>query len=101
MRDPEPSLLQGFLWCVSDSEAIRAQTSQWKRNLLVFLSIICLAISGLPYLVDWTGYPSTGPQWLIPAFFLPLGAIGLYASKFGSDRFVESLLGVPKLDGET
>jgi len=98
MRDPEPSLLQGFLWCVSDSEAIRAQTNQWKRKLLVFLSIICLAISGLPYLVDWIGYPSTGPGWLVTLLFSLLGFVGLFASRFGNDRFVESLLGVPKLD---
>lgn len=100
MTDPEPSLLQGFLWCLSDSEAIRVQTSRWKRKLLAFLSMICLGISGLPYLFDWLEIASTGPKWLVPALFLPPGIVGLYASKFGNDRFVESLLGVPKLKQE-
>lgn len=101
MTDIEPSLLQGFLWCISDSEAIRAQTGQWKRKLLVFLSVICLGISGLPYFVDWIGYPSTGPGWLFTALFSLLGVLGLFASIFGNDRFVESMLGVPKLNRET
>ena len=69
MTDPEPSLLQGFLWCISDSEAIRLQTSRWKRKLLVFLSMICLGISGVPYLFDWLEIASTGPKWLVPALF--------------------------------
>jgi hypothetical protein len=30
--------------------------------------------------------------------FFALGVVGLYASKFGSDRFVEWLLVVPKFD---
>ena len=101
MKDPEPSLLRGFRWCISDSEAIRVQSSRWKRKLLAFLSAICLAFSSLPYLVDWIGYPSTGPGWLFTLLTGTLGLIGFIVTTFGSDRFVESMLGVPKLDRET
>ncbi len=44
------------------------------------------------------GYGSAWQSWILAALFVPLGLIGLYASKFGDDRFVESLLVVPKLD---
>ena len=92
MKDLEPSLLQGFLLCVWDPETVRGQTSRWKRNLLVFLSGLCLEIFAVPYLSAWMGYESSGLTWLVTSFFLPLGLVGLYASKFGTDRFVESLL---------
>ena len=92
MKDLEPSVLRGFLWCLWNAEAVRLQTSQWKRNLLVFLSGVCLEISAIPYLAGWIGYESTGPAWLVTLVFLPLGLVGLYASKFGKDRFVEWLL---------
>jgi hypothetical protein len=98
MKDLEPSVLEGFLLCIWDSDAIRLQTSAWKRNLLVFLSGVCLEISALPYLADWMGYESVGPAWLLTLVFLPLGLVGLYASKFGNDRFVEWLLIMPKLN---
>jgi hypothetical protein len=35
---------------------------------------------------------------LLPLIFLPLGAVGIYASKFGDERLVERLLVLPKLD---
>jgi len=50
MKHLEPSLVEGFFLCLWDSEAIRLQRSQWKRNLLVFLSGVCVEISALPYL---------------------------------------------------
>ncbi len=90
-------LLQGFFLCLWDSEAIRLQTSQWKRNLLVFVSGVSLEISALPYLAQWMGYESTFPAWLLTWIFLPLGLFGIYASKFGNDRLVELLLVMPKV----
>ncbi len=90
-------LLQGFFLCLWDSEAIRLQTSQWKRNLLVFVSGVSLEISALPYLARWMGYESTLPAWLLTWIFLPLGLFGIYASKFGNDRLVELLLVMPKV----
>ena len=95
MKDLEPSVLRGFLWCLWDADAVRLQTSQWKRNLLVFLSGVCLEISAIPYLAAWMGYDATGPAWLVTLFFLPLGLFGLYASRFAKDRLVEWLLIMP------
>jgi hypothetical protein len=88
----EPSLLKGFLLCICDSESVRLQTSRWKRNLLLFLSGVCLEVSAVPYLVGWIGFEATGPAWLLTALFFPLGVVGFYASKFGNDRLVEWLL---------
>ncbi|HEU4340118.1 MAG TPA: hypothetical protein VFU31_00960 [Candidatus Binatia bacterium] len=98
MKDSEPSLLEGFLLCLWDSQAVRLQTSRWKRSLLVFSSGVCLEIAALPYVISWLGYHFTWPAWLLTLLFLPLGAIGIYASKFGTDRLVESLLVIPKFD---
>jgi hypothetical protein len=98
MKNLEPSLLKGIFLCLWDSEAIRLQSSRWKRSLLVFTSGVCLEIAALPHLTRWIGYDSTVPTWLLTWFFLPLGLVGIYASKFGNDRFVEWLLVVPKLD---
>ena len=98
MKRREPSLLQGFLLCLWDSEAVCLQTSRWKRSLLVFTSGVCLELAALPYAAGWLGYESKGPVWLLTLFFFPLGLIGLYASKFGGDRLVERLLVIPKLD---
>ncbi|MPZ76720.1 MAG: hypothetical protein GEU77_09345 [Deltaproteobacteria bacterium] len=98
MKDLEPGLLQGFFLCLRDSEAIRLQSSEWKRNLLIFSSGVCLEIAALPYLAAWMGYDSTWHAWLLTGLFLPLGLFGAYASKFGGDRLVEWLLIVPKLD---
>jgi hypothetical protein len=98
MSKAEPGLLRGILLCLSDSDAVRLQTSRWKRNLLVFTSGVCIEIASLPYASNWLGYQLTWPTWLLTFFFLPLGLVGLYASKFGSDRFVEWLLVVPKFD---
>ena len=98
MKDLEPGLLQGFFLCLRDSEAIRLQSSKWKRNLLIFSSGVCLEIAALPYLAAWMGYDSTWHAWLLTGLFLPLGLFGAYASKFGGDRLVEWLLIVPKLD---
>ena len=94
-------LLQGFFLCLWDSDAIRLQTSQWKRKLLVFVSGLSLEISALPYLAGWMGYESTWPAWLLTWIFLPLGLLGIYASKFGNDLLVESLLVMPKLSRKT
>ena len=98
MKHHELGLLRGFLLCLRDSEAVRLQTSRWKRSLLVFSSGVCLEIATLPFLAGWLGYGPSWQSWLMAALFLPLGLLGLYASKFGDDRFVESLLVVPKLD---
>jgi hypothetical protein len=100
MRSREPSLLKGFVLCIWDSEAVRLQTSRWKRNLLVFLSGICLEVSVVPYLAGWMGFDAAGPVWLVTALFFPLGVVGFYASKFGNDRFVEWLLIMSGLDRE-
>jgi hypothetical protein len=88
----EPSLLKGFLLCIWDSDAVRLQTSQWKRSLLFFLSGVCLEISAAPYLAGWMGFEPTVPTGLLTITFLPLGLVGCYASKFGTDRLVEWLL---------
>ena len=95
MKNRELGLIEGFLLCLRDSEAVRLQPSQWKRNLLVFSSGVCLEIALLPFLV---GYQSAWQCWLLAALFMPLGLLGLYASKFGNDRFVERLLVITKLD---
>lgn len=94
-------LLQGFFLCLWDSDAIRLQTSEWKRKLLVFVSGLSLEIAALPYCAGWMGYESTLPAWLLTWIFLPLGLFGIYASKFGNDRLVESLLVMPRLGRKT
>lgn len=98
MKRVEPSLIAGFFLCLWDSEAIRRQTSRWKRSLLVFSSGVCLELAALPYVANWLGYEASWPAWLLPLIFLPLGVVGLYASRFGDDRLVERLLVVSKLD---
>jgi hypothetical protein len=98
LKDREIGLIQGFLLCLRDSRAVRLQTSRWKRSLLVFSSGVCLEIAALPFLVGLIGYETTWYGWLLTWLFLPLGLLGLYASKFGDDRLVESLLVIPKLD---
>jgi hypothetical protein len=98
MKHREIGLIQGFFLCLRDSEAVRLQTSRWKRSLLVFSSGVCLEIAALPFLAGLIGYQTTWHGWLLTCLFVPLGLLGLYASKFGDDRLVESLLVVPKLD---
>ena len=98
MKRREPSLLEGFILCLWDSEAVRLQTSRWKRSLLVFSSGVCLELAALPYVAGLLGYELNGPAWLLTLVFFPLGLVGLYASKFGNDRFVEWLLVMPKLE---
>jgi hypothetical protein len=90
-------LLAGYLLCIWDAEAVRRQTSQWKRNLLLFMSGVCLEIAAMPYLAAWLRYEAAWPSWILTLVFLPFGVIGLYANKFGNDRFVEFLLVMPKL----
>jgi hypothetical protein len=99
--DFEPSLLEGWLLCLWDSEAVRSQTGRWKRKLLFFLSGVCVEIAALPYLSRWIGYDASWPMWLLTVAFLPLGMMGFYASKLGSDRLVEFLLLAPKLGRKT
>jgi hypothetical protein len=98
LKHRELGLIRGFLLCLRDSKAVRLQTSRWKRSLLVFSSGVCLEIATLPFLAGWLGYEPSWQSWLLAGLFLPLGVLGLYASKFGDDRFVESLLVIPKLD---
>jgi hypothetical protein len=98
MNNPEPGLLRGFLWCLRDSERVRCQSSRWKRSLLVFSSGICIEVAVLPLLALCLGWHVSWHAWLLTVVFAPLGFFGLYASKFGDDRLVESLLVVPKLD---
>ena len=98
MKHRELSLMQGFLLCLRDSEAVRLQSSRWKRSLLVFSSGICLEIGALAFLTGLIGYEMSWQRWLLTGLFVPLGLVGLYASKFGDDRLVERLLVIPKLD---
>jgi hypothetical protein len=98
LNEREIGLIEGFLLCLCDSGAVRMQTSQWKRELLVFSSGVCLELAALPLVVDLIGWQSPWFTWLLTLFFGPLGLLGLYASKFGNDRLVESLLVIPKLD---
>ena len=98
MKHRELGLIQGFLLCLWDSEAVRLQTSQWKRSLLVFSSGVCLEIATLPLLGGLFGYETPWHLWLLTWLFAPLGLVGFYASKYGYDRLVEWLLVVPKLD---
>jgi hypothetical protein len=98
MNRREPSLIHGFLLCLRNSEAVRRQTSRWKRSLLVFSSGVCLEIAALPLLAQLFGYEIAWHAWLLTAVFVPLGLLGLYASKFGDDRLVERLLVIPQLD---
>ncbi len=92
MRESEPGLLEGFMLCLWDSQAVLTQTSKWKRNLCLFSSGICLEIAVLPVLAQWLGYDLSWFLWTVTSFFFPLGLLGIYASKFGSDRLVERLL---------
>jgi hypothetical protein len=98
MKYSEPGLLEGFVLCLWDSEFIRTQTSKWKRKLLVFSSGVCLEIAGAPLVGASLGYDFTWLFWLVSFLFLPMGLLGIYASKFGTDRLVERLLVVPQLD---
>ena len=98
MKHRELGLIKGFLLCLRDSEAVRLQTSRWKRSLLVFSSGVCLEIAALPFLAGLMGLEMSWQGWLLSWLFVPLGLVGLYASKFGDDRLVEWLLVIPKLD---
>jgi hypothetical protein len=98
MHRRELGLIQGFFLCLRDSEAVRLQSSRWKRSLLVFSSGVCLEIAALPIFAVLTGHDMSWQGWLLSWLFVPLGIVGLYASKFGDDRLVEWLLVVPKLD---
>ena len=98
MKHRELGLIQGFLLCLWDSEAVRRQTSRWKRSLLVFSSGVCLEIALLPFLGALIGYQTSWYLWLLTSLFAPLGLVGLYASKYCHDRWVERLLVIPKLD---
>jgi hypothetical protein len=98
LKHRELGLIQGFLLCLWDSEAVRLQTSQWKRSLLVFSSGVCLEIATLPFLGGLFGYETSWYLWLLTWLFGPLGLVGLYASRYGHDRLVEWLLVMPKLD---
>ena len=98
MSEREPSLLQGFLLCLWDSEAVRGQTSRWKRSLLVFSSGVCLELAAVPLAMRWLGFDVGPLAWLLTFCFLPLALVGLYASSFGGDRLVERLLVVSQLD---
>ncbi|MGH7827256.1 MAG: hypothetical protein ACREQ7_19025 [Candidatus Binatia bacterium] len=100
MEHREPSLVKGFLLCIWDSDAVRLQTSHWKRSLLIFISGVCLEVSAVPYLAAWMGYEVTSPLWFFTALFFPLSGVGFYASKFGDDRLVEWLLVMPDHDHE-
>jgi hypothetical protein len=98
MNISEPGLIRGFLLCLRDSEAVKVQSSRWKRNLLQCSSGVCLEIAAAPCLAELLGYSIAWPGWLVGALFAPLGLLGLYASRFGNDRLVEWLLVIPKLD---
>jgi hypothetical protein len=98
MERRELGLIEGFLLCLRDSQAVRLQTSRWKRSLLVFSSGICLEIAALAPLAALLSYDVAWQAWILSALFVPLGLLGLYASKFGDDRLVERLLVVPKFD---
>jgi hypothetical protein len=95
LKQREPGLIEGFLLCLRDSDAVRLQSSRWKRRMLVFSSGVCLEIALLPLMI---GSESTWHVWALFALFVPLGLTGLLASRFGDDRLVERLLVVPKLD---
>src|SRR5882724_2634916 len=96
LKHRELGLIQGFLLCLRDSEALRLQTSRWKRSLLIFSSGVCLEIAALPFAAGLMGYATSWYFWLLTWLFVPLGLLGLYASRFGGDRLVEWLLVIPK-----
>jgi hypothetical protein len=97
LKEREIGLIEGFLLCLLDSQAVRLQTSRWKRSLLVFSSGVCLEIAALPFLAGLLGYETIWHAWFLTCLFAPLGLLGLYASKFGNDRLVESLIVFPKI----
>ncbi len=98
LKHRELGLIQGFLLCLRDSEALRLQTSRWKRSLLIFSSGVCLEIAALPFAAGLMGDATSWYFWLLTWLFVPLGLLGLYASRFDGDRLVEWLLVIPKLD---
>ena len=98
LKHRELGLILGFLMCLRDSQTVRLQPSRWKRSLLLFSSGVCLEIAVLPFISGWLGYGTSWQLWLLTCPFGPLGLLGLYASKYGTDRLVERLLVIPKLD---
>ena len=66
----------------------------------MFSSGVCVDLAALPLLAVLMGWQFPWFLWFLTGFFGPLGLLGLYASKFGDDRLVESLLVLPKLDLE-
>jgi hypothetical protein len=94
----EIGLIRGFLLCLFDAEAVRLQSSRWKRSLLVFSSGICLEIAMLPFFGAMFDYEMSWLRWLLTGLFLPLGMLGFYASKYGDDRLVECLLILPSFE---
>src|ERR1041384_2237130 len=75
MEDFEPSLIEGYLLCLCNAEAIRSQSSQWKRKLLFFMSGVAVEIAAVPFLSSLLGYDFSWAAWLLTAVFLPLGAL--------------------------
>jgi len=98
VKQRELGLIEGFLMCLWDSETVRAQSTRWKRSLLLFSSGVCLEIALLAPFGAWMGYEMIWHSWLLTGCFAPLGLLGLYASKFGNERLVDWLLILPKLD---
>src|SRR5947208_16395559 len=98
VKHRELGLIQGFLLCLWDAEAVRRQTSRWKRSLLVFSSGVCLEIALVPFLGALIGYQTSWYLWLLTSLFAPLGLGGVYSSKYGHHRLVQRLVVIPKRD---
>src|SRR5581483_5154922 len=46
LEERELGLIEGFLLCLWDADAVRAQSARWKRSLLLFSSALALRLSG-------------------------------------------------------
>lgn len=98
LEERELGLIEGFLLCLWDADAVRAQSARWKRSLLLFSSGVALEIALLAPVGGWLNCQMTWQVRLLTGIFAPLGLLGLYASKFGDDRLVDWLLILPKFD---
>ena len=85
MKHRELGLIQGFLLCLWDSEAVRLQTSQWKEFSWCLAAAFAWRSPRSDFLGGLFGYETSWHLWLLTWLFAPLGLVGLYASKYGHD----------------
>ncbi len=98
LEERELGLIEGFLLCLWDADAVRAQSARWKRSLLLFSSGVALEIALLAPVGRLAELPNDLAGLAPHRDFCAARAFGAYASKFGDDRLVDWLLILPKFD---